>query len=106
MWKTFKLNRVSSWPRKTGYYQCTIDIPGQARRVETLFWSKQEHKFKNPQRQDVFNTYEVLKTVEDENIGEYSEQLLTDEFCDFTGYVVAWKPQLKPSKKRIRKGIK
>lgn len=95
-WKRFDKNKPKTYPRKNGWYQCTVEVDGQQRYVMDLYWYVDARKFKDNRRQDVFNTYEVMITKFDDGIGEYSERVYTADICDRTDSVVAWRKMPKP----------
>lgn len=98
-WKMFnKYNR----PRSSGWYLCTVE--NGSRFPMLLYYDMTKEKFLDPVRQSVFNTYEVMVTKKFEEGAKtdsimpddtYMERIFTDEACDRTEYVIAWKPEPK-----------
>lgn len=87
-------------PKESGWYLCTVEQG--SRFPMLLYWEWSSGKFTDPVRQSVFNNYEVMVTkkfeegVKTEAImpdDEYMERIYTDDACDRTKYVIAWKPE-------------
>lgn len=89
-WKLFSEKK----PKKSGWYQCTVEVPGIDRYVVDLYWDAEVERFKDNSRQDVFNTYDVY--AYNEATYEYDKNVNTDQYCDMTTHVVAWKKLPKP----------
>lgn len=95
-WKRFNKYLITTWPRRSGWYQCTVEINGQMRTVMDLYWCKPDKRFKDDRRQDVFDKYDVMVDKYDEKVGDYSEVIFNDALCDRTDDVVAWRPMVEP----------
>lgn len=98
LWKQFNKKK----PKKNGWYQCTIEIPGLERRVIDLHWYNNIQGFIDTRRQDVFSTYEVYDFNDDTK--EFDKYTITDKSCDLTNYVIAWRKLPRPYMKIINKG--
>lgn len=85
MWHKFPKNK----PKKNGWYQCTVEVPGQQRYVMDLYWYGKPEKFRDNRRQDVFNSYDVYGYNDETH--ECDKKLYTIPLCDRTESVVAWK---------------
>ena len=84
-WRVFAKEK----PKKNGWYLCTVEVPGQQRYVMDLYWYGEKQRFKDNRRQSVFNDYDVYAYNYDTH--EYDKPLHTNELCDRTDNVVAWK---------------
>ena len=78
MWNEFPRKK----PKKNGWYQCTVEVPGQQRYVMDLYWYGETGRFIDNRRQNVFDTYKVY--------GCDGKQLTTIPLCDRTTRVKAW----------------
>ena len=76
-WNNFKKKK----PKKDGWYQCTVEVPGMQRYVMDLYWYGKQQKFKDNRRQYIFNTYDVYNYKE--------EKMYTCNLCDRTENVIA-----------------
>ena len=90
-WRKFNRFRVPTWPEKDGMYSCTVKVSDECPCVMDLYWFRAQRRFIDIRRQDVFDEYEVMIEKSDNEIGEYSEILHTDDLCDWTDSVVAWR---------------
>lgn len=90
MWNLFNKKK----PKKNGWYQCTVEVPGQQRYVMDLYWYCEYQKFKDNRRRDVFNTYDVYAFNDATN--DYDKNIHTDSLCDRTTRVIAWRKIPKP----------
>ena len=90
-WKEFKKQK----PSKSGWYQCTVEVPNQQRYVMNLYWWNDKQKFINNSSQMVFDIYKVLNIMD--------ERMYTDSSCDRTEDVIAWKNIAKPFVKGFKK---
>lgn len=93
-------------PDKSGWYLCTVE---QGSRFNMLLYWDYSHgsgygRFVDPVRKSVFDTYEVMVTKKFEEgrqtdaimpDEEYMERIYTDDACDRTNCVIAWKPEPK-----------
>lgn len=99
-WYRFDIRK----PTKVGWYLCTVEQG--SRFPMLLYWDYSsgggEGRFVDPVRKSVFDTYEVMVTKKFEEgmkteaimpDDEYMERIYTDEACDRTKYVIAWKPE-------------
>ena len=74
-------------PKKNGWYQCTVEVPGVDRYVVDLYWDAEVERFKDNSRQDVFNTYDVY--AYNETTHEYGKSINTDQYCDMATHIIA-----------------
>lgn len=84
-WRPFPKEK----PEKDGWYQCTVEEPGQCRYVMNLYWYGEKERFKDDLRRDVFGSYDIYDY--DKETHFYDKQIFFDQFCDRTEDVVAWK---------------
>lgn len=87
-------------PYGAGWYLCTVEQG--SRFPMLLYW--ENNRFVDPVRKSVFDNYEVMVTKQFEEgmetdaimpNDEYMERIYTDEACDRTDYVIAWRPEPK-----------
>lgn len=95
MWKRFDKHK----PEKDGWYQCTVAFPsgfeGQIQSyVMDLYYYKDHNKWIDNRRQDIFSTYEVYGY----GFGNKKKRLYTNNLCNRTDNVIAWRPMPKPFK--------
>ena len=100
IWKKFDILNKKSYPKSDGWYLCTIAFDDGFGHIQSyvmdLYWYSNRCKFINNLRQNVFNTYEVIGwgySITDEPV---KKQLYTDNNCDRTNTVVAWRKLPKP----------
>lgn len=93
--KIHKKKKKSKWnlfsekkPKKNGWYQCTVEVPGLQRYVMDLYWYSETQRFKDNRRQDVFSTYSVYN--------KDHELMHNESLCDRTHSVIAWRNMPKP----------
>lgn len=89
-WKQFSKKK----PKKDGWYQCTVEVPGFQRYVMDLYWYGEYEKWKDNRRQDVFNTYDVYAI--DPTTNQFTKNIHSERLCDRTDSVVAWRKIPKP----------
>ena len=86
MWHVFKKKK----PKKEGWYQCTVEVPGQQRYVMDLYWyNRLGGRFRDNRRQNVFDSY-IVYGYNDET-RELNLRLYTEPLCDRTEGVIAWR---------------
>lgn len=91
-------------PTQAGWYLCTVEQG--SRFLMLLYWDYSDGsgygRFIDPVRKSVFDTYEVMVTKKFEEgtktdaimpDDEYMERIYTDEGCDRTDHIIAWKPE-------------
>lgn len=84
-WKKFPKKK----PKKDGWYICTVEVPGQQRYVMDLYWYSESQSFKDNRRRHVFDIYKVLGY--DDETNDHTNHIFTDNLCDRTINVKAWK---------------
>ena len=92
-WKRFDKKK----PKENGWYQCTVDMDG-LRFVTDLYWK--DGRFRDNDRQDVFDTYDVYEY--NYSTHEYDRSISTDQYCDLTKFVIAWKKLPKPYRRDLK----
>lgn len=85
MWRLFKKKK----PKKNGWYICTVEVPGQQRYVMDLYWYSQTQRFRDNRRQSVFDVYDVYGYNDDTKTQD--KKLYTENLCDRTENVIAWR---------------
>lgn len=95
-WKLFPNKR----PKESGWYLCTVE--NGSRIPMLLYYNVGSGTFTDQTRASVFRTYEVMVTKQLENTAnteyimpdnERMERIYTDEGCDRTANVIAWKDE-------------
>lgn len=94
-WRVFAEEK----PKKNGWYQCTVEVPGMQRYVMDLFWYDEVERFKDNRVQNVFNDYDVY--AYNDVTHEYDKPINTNNLCDRTDNVIAWKKISKSYMKRF-----
>lgn len=89
-WKIFKKKQ----PKKDGWYQCTVEVPGQQRYVMDLYWYGNVQRFRDNRRQTVFDYYHVFGY--NDETGKNDKRMYTEDICDRTVDVIAWRKVPKP----------
>lgn len=92
-WKRFDKKK----PKENGWYQCTVETDG-LRFVTYLRWK--DGRFIDGNRQDVFDTYDVYEY--NYSTHEYDRSISTDQHCDLTKFVIAWKKLPKPYRSDLK----
>lgn len=96
-WRNFKKRE----PKKSGWYLCTIESkcdkdfygrPIYSASVMRLWWDKDYNLWIDKSREEVFQEYRVFR---DETL---TEVMHTDDECNKTSDVVAWKKCPVPKK--------
>ena len=86
-------------PNKNGWYQCTVkfgDKPNDYY-VMDLYYYIERNAWIDNRRKNVFNIYEVTRSTGQMVNGEQTfERIYSDQHCDRTKEVVAWKNLPKP----------
>ena len=82
-WKRFNKKK----PKKDGWYICTVEVENQQRYVMDLYWHSKSQQFRDNRRQNVFDVYDVLNYA--------SKKLYTENLCNRTNDVIAWRKQPK-----------
>lgn len=87
-------------PKESGWYLCTVEQGSRFNML--LYYDSGSRRFVDPVRKSVFDNYEVMVTkkfeegMETDDImpnEEYMERIYTDDACDRTDQVIAWKPE-------------
>lgn len=99
-WNRFDIRK----PTKAGWYLCTVEQGSRFNML--LYWDYSggggNGRFVDPVRKSVFDSYEVMVTKKFEEgmqtdaimpNDEYMERIYTDDACDRTDCVIAWKPE-------------
>ena len=97
-WRRFDKHK----PPHDGWYQCTVAFPSNSidgkedvqSYVMDLYWYEEHNKWMDNRRQDIFSTYEVYGYGN----GNKKKRLYSNNLCDRTSGVIAWRPLPKPFK--------
>lgn len=85
-------------PLINGWYHCTIAYDSGDNEVASyvmdLYWYGEHAKWIDNRRQDIFSTYEVYGYGN----GNKKKRIYSNNLCDRTADVVAWRPLPKPFK--------
>lgn len=92
-WKRFDKKK----PSKNGWYQCTVEVPNQQRYVMDLYWYDESQQFRDNRRCNVFFIHEIRSSRSD-------KRLYSDDLCDRTNDVIAWKKMPKTYMNGFSKG--
>lgn len=80
---------IKKKPKKSGWYICTVEVPGQQRYVMDLWYNNSTGRWLDNRRQQIFNDYEVYGY--NDETGKNDKRLSTISLCDRTNSVVAWR---------------
>ena len=93
-WRKFKLEKKRTHPKEWGYYQCTVIISDDIKRVMDLFYDPIDGGcWIDKRRVSVFMGYKAYlagKVPSEEN------RVFSDSACDRTLAVTAWRKLPKP----------
>ena len=85
MWHRFDKKK----PKKNGWYQCTVEVPGLQRYVMDLYWYSKCQRFKDIRRLDIFESYKVYGWNDETH--KQDKLLTSNRLCDRTENVIAWR---------------
>lgn len=94
-------------PKLTGWYQCIVvygvNKEGDSKAyVMDLYWYSHSGRFVDNRRQNVFMMYDVYSNGDP----YHKNALTTDDLCDRTKDVIAWRPMPNPYQLKILRKLK